>query len=229
MADGERGASGMLPRSTPKSPEPGPPQCGGCRDTGLEWVGEHSRFCGCDQGLARQREAWWRGCGVPLARRAETLAAFQALPGTEKALAAAREFVAGRVAWLLLYGPSGNGKSHLAIGITLACLETGLQARWANTFLLLSEFRAAPNLAGVLWELGRVPVLALDELVWGTDLEARWVEEVITRRYLEKMPLVVATNRDIKEVPAPIVSRFHELGRVVLNRGKDYRRAEKAG
>lgn len=207
-------------------PEPGPPQCGVCRDTGLEWVGERSRFCECDQGQARQREAWRRGCGVPRARRGETLATFQPLPGTEKALAAAGEFLAGGLRWLLYYGGCGCGKTHLAIGITLACLEAGTQARFANTFVLLSDLRGASDQAraGALLDLGRVQVLALDELVWGTDLEARWVEEIITRRYLEKMPLVVTTNRDIKEVPVPIVSRFYELGRVVLNRGKDFRR-----
>lgn len=231
MADGEPGAPGRRPRSTRnRSPEPGvppPPPCEACRDTGVLQPGEHVRvFCRCDQGLARQREAWFRQCGVPLARRGETLAAFQSLPGTEKALAAAREFLSGGIRWLLLYGPAGNGKSHLTIGLTLASLQAGQEARWVNTFLLLSELRAAPDLARFQWELGRVPVLALDELIWGTDLEARWVEEIITRRYLEKMPLVVATNRDIKEIPVPVVSRFHELGRVVLNRGKDYRRGK---
>ena len=167
---------------------------------------------------------------MPRARRGETLVAFQALPGTWKALAAAREFLAGGLRWLLLYGPSGNGKSHLAIGITLALVEAGTQARWANTFTLLSDLRGLPDQAraGMLLELGSVSVLALDELVWGTDLEARWVEEIITRRYLEKMPLVVTTNRDIKEVPAPIVARFYELGRAVLNQGRDYRK-ERAG
>lgn len=232
MSNSEPGVPGMSPKSTPPTtrPEPGLGECAVCQDTGLEWVGGLSRFCLCDQGQTRQRAAWLRECGVPQARRAETLAVFQALPGTEKALAATREFLTGRLTWLLVYGPSGNGKSHLANSIILACLEAGTRARFANTLLLLSELRGLSDQgrAIALLDLGRIPVLALDELVWGTDLEARWVEEVIARRYLGKMPLVVTTNRDIKDIPAPIASRFYELGRVVLNRGKDYRRTDRS-
>jgi DNA replication protein DnaC len=164
---------------------------------------------------------------VPLARRDETLAAFKPVAGTREALAAAREVVWGGLRWLLLYGGVGSGKSHLAHGIVLASVETGRRARLVNALVLLSELRAVsggPAQSTMLRDLATVPLLAIDDFIWATDIEARWLEEIVQRRYQEKRPLVVTTNRDVKDLPAPLVSRFWELGKVVLNRGKDFRR-----
>ena len=163
---------------------------------------------------------------MPRARLGETLASFQPLSGTQEALAAAQDFAAGRFLWLLIYGGVGSGKSHLAHGITLACLDAGRRARLVNALVLLSELRAlsgGPSLLQALQDLGAVPVLGIDDFFWATDLEGRWLEEVMQRRYMEKMPFMATTSLDVKQLPENIVSRFKELGRLVLNRGKDYR------
>lgn len=207
-------------RQPPTTPDH---ECWLCLDTGKQ--GES--FCSCALGARRQKAERVRGSGVPRARLGETLGAFQPLAGTEDALAAAWEVVRGQLCWLLLYGGSGNGKTHLGHGIVLASIEAGREARIAHSLVLLSDIRAVsgtPLQSVRLREMGGVPLLVLDDLVWATDLEARWLEEIMQRRYMHKLPLVATTNRDLKGLPAPVVSRFQELGRVVLNRGKDYRR-----
>lgn len=216
---------GIPPR---RNTEAGPQRaCWACLDSGVVVIGEVRHLCDCAEGEARRREAWLLESGVPRARIGETLVAFRPIPGTEAALAAAHDFVNGKLCWLLVYGGVGNGKSHLCHGVVLACLERGRRARVVSALVLLSELRAlsgSQQLSEALGALGSVPVLGLDDLIWGTDLEARWLEEVVQRRYMEKRPLMATTNRDLKDLPGPVVSRFFELGRVVLNKGKDYRR-----
>lgn len=216
-----------LPRPTPTPPITSP-DCWTCLDTGSTGEG---RFCECVKGRTRQTKEWLLCSGVPGPRRNETLDAFRPIPGTGEALAAACEVVAGSLSWLLLYGSPGNGKTHLGYGIVVASIERGRRSRVVNSLVLLSDLRAvsgSPALTLHMRDLATIPLLVVDDLIWATDLEARWLEEVLQRRYMDKRPLVATTNKDLRELPAPLVSRFHELGRVVLNRGKDYRR-EKAG
>lgn len=202
-------------------------RCQACLDSGRLLLGEVHHFCDCPAGEERKREAWLLDSGVPRARLGETLAAFKPLPGTEKALVAAHDFIAGTLCWLLIYGGVGNGKTHLAHGVALACLDRGRRVRFVNTLMLLTELRSQsgrPEFLTAMKELGWVPVLILDDFFWATDLEGRWLEEVVQRRYVEKQPLLVTSNRDLKQLSEPIVSRFLEMGRVVLNKGTDYRR-----
>ena len=215
------------PPTTP-SPPITVPECWACMDTGQTGGGPGNRYCDCELGQSRQRTEWLRSSGVPTARQNETLAAFTSRPGTAEALAAAQEAAsAGTLRWLLLYGGVGNGKTHLANGIAMASIEAGKRARVVNSLVLLSDLRAVsgtPAQSLHLRELATIPLLVVDDLIWATDLEARWLEEVLQRRYMDKRPLVATTNRDLKELPAPLVSRFWELGRAVLNKGGDYRR-----
>jgi DNA replication protein DnaC len=202
-------------------------QCPDCLGTGKVYSGEVAHWCDCPIGQAARKESLLSASGVPRARLGETFASFQALPGTEKALAAAKQFVAGKFLWLLICGAVGSGKSHLAYAITIAYVEQGKRARVANAEILLSELRAVsggPALSQALAELGALPILVLDDLFWSTDLEGRWLEEIVQRRYMGKRPLVATTSLDVKQLPENIVSRFHELGKIVLNKGKDYRR-----
>jgi len=205
-----------------------PEQCLICYGTGKVFNSERVwNYCDCPLGKVLQKQTWLRASGVPVERQNETLDSFKALPGTESALLAASEVVNGTLSWLLIYGAPGNGKSHLGHGIVLASLEAGHRARVVNALILLSELRSisgTPELTHRLEALARIPLLVIDDFMWATDLEARWLEEIVQRRYLHKQALVALTNQDIKALPGPVISRFHELGKVVLNRGGDYRR-----
>ena len=60
----------------------------------------------------------------------------------------------------------------------------------------------------------------------GSNWEFGQLEEIIVYRYRERLVTVMTTNRDLKELPERIVSRFYdpEIGCVVLNDAPDYRR-----
>lgn len=198
--------------------------CWRCMDTGWEGV---ARACECATGVKVQRKDWLYASGVPSIRQDEKLSAFEPKTGTREALVAAKQIVAGKLNWLLLYGGTGNGKTHLGYGIVMGCIENGRRARIVNSLVLLSDLRAVsgtPAQMAHMKDLATIPVLVLDDYFWATDYEARWLEEVIQRRYITKLPLVVTTNLDGAALPAPMRSRFRELGKVILNKGEDYRR-----
>lgn len=200
------------------------PKCTECGGTGFYALG---RYCGCGYGAGMQKKEWLIASGVASVRESETLESFKVTAKTREALAAAQDVVSAKLNWLLLYGGTGNGKTHLGHGIVMASIEGGRQARIVNALVLLSDLRAlmgTPAQTVLLRELATIPLLVVDDLIWATDLEARWLEEVIQRRYMTKRPLVATTNRDLKDLPKPLVSRFWELGKVVLNEGEDYRR-----
>jgi len=59
----------------------------------------------------------------------------------------------------------------------------------------------------------------------GSEWEYGQLEEIVVARYRERLFTIITTNRDLKELPERIVSRFSDpnVGRVILNTGKDYR------
>ena len=60
----------------------------------------------------------------------------------------------------------------------------------------------------------------------GSAWEYGQLEEIINHRSHENLFTILTTNRDLTELPERVVSRFQDpdIGRVVLNSGKDYRR-----
>jgi len=148
--------------------------------------------------------------------------------------------------WLVIYGPKGNGKSHLAAAISNQLVE---QARTPTLFLtapdLLHALRAEvrQSLAGGGYGHGRgdgadassklldivreAPVLVLDDL--GAERWTAWAEEQVfllfDYRYRLELPTVVLTNEELESFPGRIYSRLGDrlLSRVVYNPAPDYR------
>ena len=60
----------------------------------------------------------------------------------------------------------------------------------------------------------------------GSSWEYGQLEDIVCYRYRERLMTVLTTNRDLKELPERIVSRFSDtdVGLCVLNEGTDYRR-----
>ena len=73
-----------------------------------------------------------------------------------------------------------------------------------------------------------MPYLLIDELglELGTDWEKEKIEELLANRWNNGRFTVVATNRDINELPPRLNSRFQDkrLSRCVKNEASDYRR-----
>lgn len=154
------------------------------------------------------------------------------VPGVKKAYRAAWKIAEGEgdFIWLILYGGVGNGKTHLLNAIANRVMERGLSVKLVMMADLLSELRMAIETKETDFKvkvLKEVPYLLIDELglEYGTDWEKGKIEELLAARWNNGRFTVVATNRDIEELPPRLKSRFQDrhLSRWVKNEAADYR------
>lgn len=168
---------------------------------------------------------------------------FQIRQGTEDAFFAARRYMEE---WpkrklsgegLIIYGPPGNGKSHLAAAITHGIVERHLNSvLFANVPELLvdimSSFEKKEETDKIRKRLHECDLLVLDDI--GTERWSQWVEQimyvVINKRLNDEKPLVLTTNCTPKElaetVGTKIWSRLQGACLLVENAGTDYRKEQ---
>jgi DNA replication protein DnaC len=113
---------------------------------------------------------------------------------------------------LLLMGPSGVGKTHLAVAALKELIRRGHSGLFCDYRELLKEIQASYNPAsestemGILEPIRTVELLVLDDL--GASKPSAWVLDIIglllNARYNEKRMTVLTTNYfDESETPAP--------------------------
>ncbi len=100
---------------------------------------------------------------------------------------------------VLLIGPSGVGKSHVAAALGHHLIEQGIRAKWiAATALvqLLQQAKQELDLMGVMSKLDKYRVLIIDDIgyVKKTDSETQVLFEFIAHRY-ESGSLIITSNQ----------------------------------
>lgn len=127
---------------------------------------------------------------------------FDAVPMISKAQVMA---VAAGDAWLktganlLLFGPPGGGKSHLAAAIGLALVENGWKVLFTRTTDLVQKLQVARRelaLEAALNRLDRFDLLILDDLAYVTkdQAETSVLFELIGARYERRSMLITANQ-----------------------------------
>ena len=104
---------------------------------------------------------------------------------------------------LLLFGPPGGGKSHLASAIGLALVEKGWRVLFARTSELVQRLQLARRefaLEAAIQRLDRYHLLILDDLVYVTkdQAETSVLFELISTRY-ERRSLLITANQPFGE------------------------------
>ncbi len=157
---------------------------------------------------------------------------FKTVPGTQKSLAAFKALAGITDKPLLLcYGGVGNGKTHLCEATAIALYKRGLFCRVLTMDRMMSALKQCMNpeprisYEELLSNYSYAERLIIDD-VEGTDWAFGELEKIVRVRYRERLLTLLTTNRDLKELPERIVSRFQDpdVGTVVLNEGADYRR-----
>jgi DNA replication protein DnaC len=131
---------------------------------------------------------------------------FAAVPMLSKAQVMA---VAAGDAWLaqganlLLFGPPGGGKSHLAAAIGLALVEGGRKVLFTRTTDLVQKLQVARrelSLEAAIGRLDRFDLLILDDLAYVTkdQAETSVLFELISARY-ERRSLMITANQPFGE------------------------------
>ena len=217
-------------------------ECPRCQGTGFahEQKGgrEYARRCRCraGAGVPRDRDPL-ATLGIPFRHRHCTLGNFEprtpALSAAyDRALAYSNRFQEARAAGLglVFWGPSGTGKTHLAVAVLRELAEThGVRGQFWDYHELMREIRNSYNPATALTEyellepIIELEVLLLDDL--GAWKMTDWMNDtlfyILNRRYLARRPTLITTNypdRDVSprdlEKAAPTVRREYLVDRI---------------
>jgi len=132
--------------------------------------------------------------------------AFEAVPMISKAQVMA---ITAGDAWLekganlLLFGPPGGGKSHLASAMGLALIENGWRVLFTRTTDLVQKLQMARRELGLeaaISRLDRFHLLILDDLAYVTkdQAETSVLFELISARY-ERRSMLITANQPFGE------------------------------
>lgn len=137
---------------------------------------------------------------------------------------------------LVLYGPVGTGKTHLAIAVGVRACERGMAVKFytvAELVMRLAEAKRGGTLERLLNEIQRTQLLILDE--WGyvpVDKEGSQLLFRVVADSYESRSLVITTNLEFSkwgsvftddQMAAAMIDRLAHHGHLLIFEGESYR------
>lgn len=159
----------------------------------------------CEQELAQRFQSrihnWTKEAKLPRGKSFATLAINELPLAIQKKVIGLRD----NTAWalqadnVLLIGPSGVGKSHIAAALGMHLIEQGVRVKWLQATALvqlLQQARQELDLMAVMSKLDKYRVLIIDDIgyVKKTDSETQVLFEFIAHRY-ESGSLIITSNQ----------------------------------
>jgi len=159
----------------------------------------------CEREVARRFETrihnWSKEAKLPRGKSFATLATDELPTAIQKKVIGLRD----NTQWalqadnVLLIGPSGVGKSHIAAALGLHLIEQGIRVKWfpaTSLVQLLQQAKRDLDLMTVMSRLDKYRVLIIDDIgyVKKTDSETQVLFEFIAHRY-ESGSLIITSNQ----------------------------------
>jgi len=161
--------------------------------------------------------------------------------GTEEAYTVAAEYAQNIISnvrsgrGFLIFGDTGNGKSHLSAAVVNAALKKGLTAVFERVPKLLTRIKATYSGGDIteqliLKTLTEADLIVLDDA--GAEKWTEWTEPtlytIIDERYSWEKAIIVTTNSDLegleKKIGFRAMDRLLEMCEIVENRGASFRK-----
>lgn len=230
-----------------------PYRCAHCKDAGYLRANVpfgHPKFgkaVKCECRLARDKEAhrqrlWEQSnIGRLVGYQEMSFESFEFWhPGVQKAYGAASSFANTPRSWLVLQGPNGCGKTHLAVAAAKQCLDNGQAVLFGRVPDLLDNLRntfshsSDESFEEEFCKIRDAEVLVLDDL--GAESDSSWAAEKLYRlvdyRYCARSRTVITTNNiNLAKIDSRISSRLGDVSfvhTVVMDGAQDFRKLKKA-
>lgn len=170
-----------------------------------------------------------------------TFDSFKGINGTEDALKTFQEIgdLTSDRKFILIVGTTGSGKTHLIEATVIAwAIKHNIITRYYTMSQIVRVLKNGmasqpPTYNEIFRKLCETSKLVIDDVGMGS-IESKWeiseLEDIVNERYHTRYKTnkitILASNKDIKELPDRIVSRFYdpEFGKVILIKSGDYRR-----
>jgi DNA replication protein DnaC len=130
----------------------------------------------------------------------------------------ARKFAEKPEGWLILIGPAGSGKTHIAAAIANERINKGFSAFFITTADLLDHLRAAFNPSSEMSydelfdQVRNAPLLVLDD--FGSHSATPWAKEkldqILNHRFNDVLSTVITSDIPVSDMDDTVRARFND-------------------